>query len=945
MKAQKQFNFLKAAAQLILYFTAAVSMLVTQLYTRGLIDKGTGEITHINQRYIMVLAEALSKMVTVEYLQQLETEECTAESEYMTFKKRLADFADRYGVTYAYYIKKANDSSHYYYIIDNILDPEKWDSPKTIYELEGVSRKAFTGTPYITELGEYNPLWDGLMYAFFPMFDSDGSLYCAAGIDADDTFFVSRFNRTRLLTVIMLISLAVGVGAGVLNMLLYRKKALQSESANEAKSQFLASMSHEIRTPMNAIVGMSELILREPLGKEAKEYAHGIKQAGANLLSIINDVLDFSKIEAGKLELVTSQYLLASLLNDVVNIIRMRLTEKPVRFFTNIDSNLPNSLLGDEARLRQILLNLLGNAVKYTNKGFISLTITADENADGKKDLSSKNCVRLKMTVSDSGIGIKNEDITKLFSEFTQLDLQKNKNVEGTGLGLAITWRLCTAMGGNLSVSSVYGKGSSFTAEVPQFIVSKTPFAEVRSPEEKKVLIYERRKAYAGSVKWSLNNLKVPNIETENEQEFAEALKRERWFYVFSGYGLHKKILPYLGQLEHPPALALMVEQRIEYDIPGARFISIPAQTLSIANVLNDVTDTRNYFESATTVKFSAPDARVLVVDDISSNLMVTEGLLAPYGVQVDTCMSGGESIEFVKRREYDLVFMDHMMPEMDGIEAAEAIRALKAKLPIVALTANAVTGMKEMFLAKGFDDYLAKPIEISKLDAVMSKWIKKEKWEKPLGTKPKSPAANAFAIPGIDTERGLRMTGGTLDGYREVLARFCADTRERLALFRKGAESPELPLQRFAILIHSIKGVSSAIGADAESKEAARLETAAKNADIGYIHENLPAFCEQLSALEGNIRTALELSIGESDADEADAMSADIVLLSPLCDLRDALRARADDDIRRYFDALDQKAQSMNAKKTLAAIDGLIAAGDYDKAVEIAGELIDRLI
>jgi signal transduction histidine kinase/CheY-like chemotaxis protein/HPt (histidine-containing phosphotransfer) domain-containing protein len=860
-----------------------------------------------------------------------------------------------------------------------VLDPDDWDSPEQIYEFDDVARKALSGTPYVTDLGEYNPLWDGLMYAFFPIFDSDGSLYCAAGIDANDTVFISRFKRTHLLTVVMMIALVGGVGMGIVNMLLYRKQAIQNAEANMAKSQFLASMSHEIRTPMNAIVGMSELILRESsLSREAREYARGIKQAGANLLSIINDVLDFSKIEAGKMELVDSPYLLASLVNDVVNIIRMRIMERPVRFYANIDASLPNSLMGDEARLRQILLNLLGNAVKYTHKGFISLTITAAEELDlppeskragvlppqppaqGGLDgdvMVSGERVNLRITVSDSGVGIREEDQQKLFAEFTQIDVLRNKNVEGTGLGLAICWRLCAAMGGTLGVSSVYGEGSSFTALVPQFIVSKTPFAEVQDPMYKKVLLYERRDSYAQSIRWSLENLKVPFTRVSTEEEFREALVREEWFYVFSGYGLYSQIRSLMERADVPggrrPSLALLIEQRMETDIPDVRFISIPAQTLSIANVLNDVPDTRDYFEAGglAIVKFSAPTARILVVDDIPTNLKVAEGLMAPYGMIIDTCVSGAESIEFVKRRDYDLIFMDHMMPEMDGIEAAEAIRALETEIensrhiPIVALTANAVSGMREMFLSRGFDDYLAKPIEFSKLDAILTRWIKREKWEKPGVPFQDAPrkADSGLTIAGLDIARGILMSGGSEESYRRVLESFCRETRKRLALFRAEVDTPELPLKQFTIQVHAVKGAAASIGAAVESTDAARLEQAGRDGDLDFIQEALPIFCERLSQLEERIRSALGIA-GEEPETGTGITPQDLELLPSLGDLKAALAEAAIDRIDRALEDLAGRAKGPAPKKALETISDLVLTGDYDKAGEAVGELMEKL-
>jgi CheY-like chemotaxis protein/anti-sigma regulatory factor (Ser/Thr protein kinase) len=495
---------------------------------------------------------------------------------------------------------------------------------------------------------------------------------------------------------------------------------------------------------MNAIIGMAELQLRSELSDEVRSYAQDIKQAGNNLVSIINDILDFSKIEAGKLEIVPVKYLLSSLINDSVNIIRMRIGEKPLRFFSNIDGNIPNSLTGDEVRLRQIILNLLSNAVKYSEKGHIGLTITIQKRDDKQ--------VWLKTAVTDTGKGIRPEDRVKLFGEFVQIDTKKNMGIEGTGLGLAITRRLCIAMGGDITVESEYGKGSTFTVIIPQGIDSDVPFAAVEEPEKKKVLVYEGRTAYAKSVCWSLKNMRVLYAMVTDFADFAAALLREEWSFVFSGYGLYEKIKPVMESAVfhngNRPPLALMVEFGNEPYIPDVRFISLPVQSLSIANTLNGKADSRSYFDNTGTdsvIRFSFPHARLLVVDDLATNLKVAEGLLAPYKAAVDTSLSGIQAIELVKRavsenREYDIVFMDHMMPEMDGIETTAAIRKLEMRneelgigrkqIPIIALTANAVSGMKEMFIEKGFNDFLAKPIDVSKLDEMLARWIPKEKRE-----------------------------------------------------------------------------------------------------------------------------------------------------------------------------------------------------------------------
>ncbi|MDR2952097.1 MAG: response regulator [Treponema sp.] len=713
-------------------------------------------------------------------------------------------------------------------------------------------------------------------------------------------------------------------------------------NASRTKSEFLATMSHEIRTPLNAVLGLSEIELRRNLPEPSRENIVRIYQSGSSLLRIINDILDFSKIESGKLEIVPVKYLFSSLVNDAISIIRMRLMEKPLRFFTNIDGNIPNSLIGDEARLRQVILNLLSNAVKYSDKGHIGLTITID-----RRDAAR---VWLKINVADTGKGIRPEDQAKLFSEFIQVDAKKNRGIEGTGLGLAITRRLCLLMGGDISMESEYGKGSEFTAVIPQEIESETPFALVEVPEKKKILVYEGRLVYAKSICWTLENFKVPYTMVTDIDDFADALSREEWFYVFSGYGLYDKIKPLMERDFFPkkkPSLALMIEWGVEAYIPDVRFVSIPIQSLSIANILNGKADIKDYVKSSDIIRFTFPRARLLVVDDIVTNLKVAEGLLAPYLAKVDACLSGARAVEMVKQavqenREYDIVFMDHMMPEMDGIEAAALIRAwekesgtMRNQIPIVALTANAVVGMREMFLEKGFNDFLTKPIDISKLDEMLKRWIPKEKREEGnRGPGIRNREDNSFvsAIPGVDMAKGIALTGGTDAGYRIVLSMFRKDAEDRLPLLQTAPDAESLPA--FVTQVHALKSASASVGAAELSAEAAKLEAAGKAGDLSYIQTNLAAFVQSLSELSAGI-LVWEKTMKENDSEKQAATGGiDRVTALPLMrELAEALKLHKADDIDRVLEGLMRQPLDAVAKTAVEQISNEVLMAEYDKA------------
>lgn len=393
------------------------------------------------------------------------------------------------------------------------------------------------------------------------------------------------------------------------------EKAQEALRANRAKSLFLANVSHEIRTPMNAICGMTELIQRENLSPTAKEYAESIQRAGKTLLSIINDILDFSKIESGKMELVQSNYQLSTLVYDIVNMISVKLADKDVELKVETNPELPDFLYGDEIRLRQIFINILNNAVKFTNRGSISFLLDGEKQSD---------TLILKVKICDTGCGIKAESLERLFNSFERFDTRRTRGVEGTGLGLAISKQLLELMDGKVEVESTYGKGTIFSLEIPQRIVEETAIAVKQFP--------------------------VKGAE-------ARAYDNEDWI--------------------------------------------------------------------------TAPLAKVLVVDDNEVNLKVAKGLLSTYEIQIDMAKSGRECLEKMEQEKYHIIFLDHMMPELDGIDTFCMIRATDNEyyktVPVIALTANAVSGVKENFLEIGFNDYVPKPIEVTKLDKVLRKWLPEE--------------------------------------------------------------------------------------------------------------------------------------------------------------------------------------------------------------------------
>ncbi len=391
---------------------------------------------------------------------------------------------------------------------------------------------------------------------------------------------------------------------------------LQADEANRTKSDFLANMSHEIRTPINAVIGMNEMIIRESREPKIVEYARGIEGSGRNLLAIVNDILDISKIEAGRMELEIVQYKFSTLLNDVVTMIGFKADEKKLTFDVDIDKTMPDNLYGDPDRIRQIFVNLLNNAVKYTDNGGIELKI--------RYEMSGKN-LTLMADVTDSGIGIKQEDLSKLFRKFDRVDTERNKTIEGTGLGLSIVQNLLKLMNGEITLDSVYGRGSTF-------------------------------------------HIKFPQVVANDEQ---------------------------IGDY-----------QRNYEDI--------------------------NNGKDAYKVSFHAPDASLLIVDDTPVNLIVAKGLLKSTQIKIDTAGSGKEALIKTAHTAYDLILMDIRMPVMSGTETLHFIRqqedGMNLDTPVICLTADAISGAREHYLADGFSDYITKPIESSALESTLRKYLPQEK-------------------------------------------------------------------------------------------------------------------------------------------------------------------------------------------------------------------------
>ncbi|AEF84417.1 sensor protein GacS [Treponema primitia ZAS-2] len=924
-------SFLKGQKVIFVFFIFVVLIILITINVNILMRRTVSLMEAAVQNHLMSAAAAAADYIPPEELDRYQTEEDTDTPDYEALREKLVEFADKYHVLYVYYWRDFGDGQ-LQYIADNDPDPVTQCSPDDLFPIEEYALKALSGEISTTDLGFYTPTWGGLISGFAPVYDRDGNIICIAGVDISDEILLRQRNDTLFLNAILIGAILISIAYSTVSALLYRNKANQSESANIAKSRFISNMSHEIRTPMNAIIGISELALREETPPRLTEYLSEIRQAGNNLLSIINDILDFSKIESGKLQIINAPYLLSSLLNDVVNIIRIKVGDKPIIFLVNVDPRLPNNLIGDESRIRQILINILSNAAKYTKEGYVKLTVSAQA-----KDGS----LNLIFETADSGMGIRKEDFVHLFGDFVRLDETRTRGIEGTGLGLAITRSLCRAMDGDITVTSEYGKGSVFIARIPQRYQGEEKLALVENPGAKGVLLFTPEGMYAASIRQTLYDLEVPALTAGSREEFFKRLGELP--FAFVPVPELEEARRIIGEKRLDTKIAILAhlgEFPAYKDIP---VIEAPAYAIPIANVLNGVSGTQEKKYSA--VKFTAPEGRILIVDDIVTNLTVAEGLLAPYQMKVTCCTGGIEAIGLVEKNRYDLVFMDHMMPGMDGIEATKAIRDLHTEysqaLPIVALTANAISGMREMFLEKGFNDYISKPIELKQLDEILRKWIpeaKKQKVASPSAVSPKT-AATPGAIPGVDTARGLAMTGGSEVSYRKVLSSFRNDALERLPLMERLPTESEL--SQFTTNVHALKSAAGTIGAAAVSQEAEELEAAGKAGDLALITDLLSGFYRDLQNLADGIGRVLNDGALQNQDSNTTGRAAEYLPL--FTELAESLKQEDIGTVHRLLAELEAAALDGKTRDSLAAISNAVLMSDFEDAIKAVERMLSE--
>lgn len=536
------------------------------------------------------------------------------------------------------------------------------------------------------------------------------------------------------------------------------QKKQQAIMAREAQAKFLANMSHEIRTPINSVIGMNEMILRESENDTILEYAHNIQSASNMLLGLVNDILDFTKIESGQLELVEDTYSLETLIRDELLLLNARVAGKPISTQVDIDPYIPVKFLGDELRIKQILTNLLSNAVKYTMEGSVTLKVFF-------KWIDAEH-VELCFSVIDTGVGIKQEDLSELFDSFKRFELDKNRNIEGTGLGLNIAKQLVESMQGSITVESEYGKGTTFTICIPQKIMDKQPVGDLGAILKK----------------------------ADKKKQTAKQL-------------------------------------------------------------------------------FTAPEANVMIVDDNSMNLSVIKGLLKRTQIRITLAKSGKECLELTKHKKYNIILMDHMMPELDGVETLHLLRAdasnVNQSTTVIALTANAIAGCREMYLGYGFNDYISKPIQTDKLEELLTQYLPKalvhrtenlsEAMDREDGIEQIAFKKNEVPLEllQMDHELGMSYCFDSEEMYHDILEAFIEQIQEYLELLEKYYTAENW--KDYRGIAHALKGNALNVGASNFSKLSLQHELAAKEENIDFIKDNYPNYIAALKALGETVEGLLK--------------------------------------------------------------------------------------
>ena len=649
------------------------------------------------------------------------------------------------------------------------------------------------------------------------------------------------------------------------------------EIAERSKDDFMVNVSHEIRTPINAVCGMSEAILQEELPASVRRDVIDIQTAGRNLLSAVSNILDFSELESGHMDLAEESYNITSTITDIINMALTMDNGKHLELVVDCDADLPSNLQGDEQKLRRIVMNLMSNAIKFTKEGGIVLRISSRKEEYG---------INLLVSIKDSGIGMELADMENIFASFSQVNSKRNREEGGVGLGLPIARALVMNMGGFITVNSSPGNGSEFQFTIPQKVLDETPIVSIKNKSHIHAACYINmdkynysiiREGYESCIRHMVEQLGISLIACRNLMELKRRIERENFTHVFISWEEYCEDRNFFEKLAKEITVVLVLEYGHETQ-SGSNMLRIykPFTILSIASVFNGQKIVQGgETKSSHDKHFVAPDAKVLIVDDNAMNLKVMARLLMPYRIKAYMASSGQEALDKLDNMEFDCVFLDHMMPEMDGVETLHKIRqkpgAYFQALSVIAFTANAIGGAREMFISEGFNDFIAKPIELSVLDRMLRRYIPVQKQviitddqdndnsETYSDIKEETTASDTGRVPekqevagasaeddykaldelsraGINVNQGIAYCGDK-EGFREIIGIFHAEGAKRKASLEQFFK--ENDWKNYVITAHTLKSNSKGIGAEELSTLAMNLEMAGKENRIDYILEH----------------------------------------------------------------------------------------------------------